>query len=232
MIGIRRSEDRGFFQYGNSQAYHTFSFGEYEDSMHQGFGPMTVINEDRVGPGGGFPTHPHAETEILSFILEGQIEYRDNLGNAFLLEAGDAQRATCGTGIEHSVFNASKEAPMAVLQCWFKPLEAGLTPSLEHWECSDRSRRGQWRLVASPRARSGSMQIHQHVEVYTGRWEANQRVEFLFQPGEKAWVQVTRGALDLAGREVHAGDGISILEEEKLELLSHTESELLLFHFP
>lgn len=228
MIGIRRSQDRAFYDHGSSRHYYTFSFGDYQDPDHQGFGPLTVLNEDQVGPGGGFPDHPHAEIELLTYVVQGVLEYRDDQGLALLLEAGDCQRATCGTGIVHSVYNHLPDRDLVVLQFWVTPEVAGLSPSAEHWERPDDQRRGRWALVASRSGRTGSMHIHRDVDVHTTRLSAGQELEYELRPGRHLWIQVTRGALEVSGRPVHGGDGVAVSDEPGVRLRGGGDCEVVL----
>lgn len=231
MIGIRRAEDRGHYDSGNIASFHSFSFGDYQDPAHQGFGPLRVINEDCVRPGNGFPDHPHEETEILSYVAEGKLEYRDHDGNAYLLEAGDAQVASCGTGIVHSVYNACPESTLRVLQFWIQPERGGLPPTLHHWDDPDFARRrGRWALVASRGGRDGSMPIRRDVDVHAARLEAGDALEYRIHPGRHLWLQIPGGTATLNGEHhVVAGDGVAVNDESRIELTTETACDVLLF---
>lgn len=229
MIGIRRSADRAAFHHESSRHFYTFSFGEYQDPEHRGFGPLVVLNEDQVGPGGGFPEHPHSEVELLTYVVEGALAYRDDLGTDLILEAGDCQRTSCGTGIHHSVYNHSGDRDLVVLQCWVSPQFEGLTPSVDHWEAEDHTRRGVWARIAAPGAPEGSMHIHQDVLLSTTRLGPGQQLEYRMHPRRHAWLQVTRGALVVNGRPVRRGDGVAISEEPLVLLHGSEECEVLFF---
>lgn len=229
MIGIRRSQDRAFYDHGTSSHFYTFSFGDYDDPAHRGFGPLTVINEDRLAGGKGFPMHPHKEIELVTFVISGCVRYKDTLGTSVLLEAGDFQRATCGAGIEHSVYNHSEDDELRVLQCWVKPHTPGLAPSVDHWEAADSARRNHWALVASPGGRDGSMHIHRDADVLTARLDEGAELEYLLRPGRHAWMQVTQGALAVNGEAVEAGDGVAVSAERGVWLEGRRPCEVLLF---
>jgi redox-sensitive bicupin YhaK (pirin superfamily) len=190
---------------------------------------LTVLNEDHLAPGKGFSNHPHAEVELLTYVVEGALAYQDSLGTDLILEAGDCQRTSCGTGIEHSVFNHLPDRPLVVLQCWITPEVPELTPSVEHWEADEGFRRGRWALVASPQGREGSMLIHQDVDVLTTCLELGQQLEYHLHPRHHAWLQVTQGALVVNGRPVSQGDGLAISQEPLVLLHGGGDCEVLLF---
>ena len=231
MIGVRRSDERGRFDHTKSRHFYTFQYGDYVAPMHRGFGPLKVLNEDRLGPGAGFPDHPHAETELVTFVVSGTLRYTDNLGTSLLLEAGDFQRATCGTGIEHAVYNHADDANLVVLQCHIKPRQEGLDPAVDHWDRPDSERRNRWALVASPGDDEDAMFIHQDVRIHTARLDGGSKLEYMLEPGHHAWMQVTQGSLEVNGQGISAGDGVAASNEEGLWLESQDPCEVLLFDF-
>lgn len=231
VIGVRRGEERGRFEHHESRHFYTFQYGDYLAPQHRGFGPLKVLNEDRLSPGAGFPEHPHKETELVTFVVSGTLRYSDDLGTGLLLESGDFQRATCGTGICHAVYNHSEDSDLVVLQCHLEPRRAGLEPSVEHWERPDASRRNRWALVASPERDDGAMLIHQDVRIQTARLDGGARLEYLLPAGHHAWMQVTQGTLEVNGREVFVGDGVAASDEEGLWLEAQEPCEVLLFDF-
>ncbi len=218
MIGIRRAEERAHIPHRWVESFYTFSYGEYDDPAHRGFGPLRVLNEDRVAPGHGFPPHPHEEVEIFSYLVEGSLEYRDDLGHGLILQAGDAQLATTGTGIRHSVMNASPEELLRVYQFHLLADRPGGPPSLQHWEPDAFGARGMWRVVASPSGREDSMRVGSDVEILIAEVERGDDLEYLVRPGRNLWLQVTHGRLSIAGERVSAGDGIAVIGEPRLDI--------------
>lgn len=229
MIGIRKADERKNFKSEKLDTYYSFSYGEYQDPDHNGFGPLRVINEDNLAPGAGFPMHAHQEVEVVSFVKAGALEYRDDQGNAFLLSSGDAQVASCGTGIEHSVYNHSKERPLAVYQFHLTPEHPGLPPALQHWDLPRHERRGRWRLLASRDGRDGSMVVRRDADVHTAILEQGEELEYNIRPGRHAWIQVIHGRATISGRTVGEGDGVAAFEEERLFLTAQDGLEVLLF---
>src|SRR5271166_5126043 len=198
-ISVRKSEDRGKADFGWLQSRHTFSFGHYYDPKHMGFGPLRVINEDRVAPGGGFPTHPHRDMEIISYVLEGALEHKDSMGTGSVIRPGDVQRMSAGTGVLHSEYNASPTAPVHFLQIWIQPEAARLPPSYEQKSFSPDERRGRLRVIAARDGRDGAVTVHQDVTLLAGLLEPGDIVRQPLAPGRHAWVQMVRGAVDLGG---------------------------------
>jgi len=229
MIRVRRSEDRGHAQHGWLDSHHTFSFADYYDPAQMGFRALRVINEDRVAPGEGFPTHSHRDMEILSYVLEGGLEHKDSLGTGSVIRPGDVQRMSAGTGVAHSEFNASQQEPVHFLQIWILPERRGLTPGYEQKHFPEESRKGQLRLIASPDGEEGSVSIRQDVRLYSALLAPGQTVRHALAPGRHAWVQVARGAVRLDGQTLHAGDGAAISEEQAITLTADAPSEILLF---
>lgn len=228
-LTLRRANDRGHADFGWLDSRHTFSFGRYIDRNHMGFGPLRVINDDRVSGGGGFPTHPHADMEIITYILDGALEHKDSLGTGSVIRPGDVQRMTAGTGIRHSEFNASATEPVHLLQVWIMPDRNGLTPSYEQKLFSEAEKQGQLRLVASSGGRDGSVTIHQDADMYATRLDAGQSVRHVLRPGRGAWVHVARGSVSLNGEPLEAGDGASLKTAGELTLKGARASEVLVF---
>jgi redox-sensitive bicupin YhaK (pirin superfamily) len=218
MIKVRRADERGRFNAGWLDSRHTFSFGSYYDPGHLGFRALRVLNDDRVAPGAGFPTHPHDNMEIVSVVLDGALEHRDSEGHGGVLRPGDVQRMTAGTGIRHSEFNGSKTAPVHFLQVWLTPEARGLKPGYDQRSLRWLEREGALTALVSRDGRDGSLAIHQDVIVYGTRLTAGQRVELSLTPGCHAWVQVATGTLRVQGEEVCAGDGLALSDTERVTL--------------
>jgi redox-sensitive bicupin YhaK (pirin superfamily) len=229
VITLRRAEDRGHFDHGWLDTNHTFSFGDYVDPEHMGFGTLRVLNEDRVQPGAGFPTHSHRDMEILSWVLDGALEHKDSLGTGSVIRPGDVQRMSAGTGVTHSEFNPSREDPLHFLQIWIIPERRGLPPSYEQKSFSREERRGRARLIASRGGRDGSVSLQQDADVYASLLAPGESLTLPVASGRHAWVQVARGAVSLNGREMSAGDGAAISAEPTLEIRALEPSEVLLF---
>jgi quercetin 2,3-dioxygenase len=233
MISVRRSDERGAANLGWLDSRHTFSFGEYYDAGHMGFGPLRVINEDRVRPGAGFGTHGHRDMEIISYVLEGALEHQDSIGTGSVIRPGDVQRMSAGTGIRHSEFNHSKEDPVHFLQIWLLPERDGLPPSYEQKRFGDDDKRGRLRLVASRDGREGSVTVHQDAEIFAALLNKGETVSQPLASGRKAWVQVARVAVAVNGEELHAGDGAQVQDAATLEMSARSDgSEILVFDLP
>lgn len=229
-LTLRRSNERGGAALGWLDSKHTFSFGHYFDPKHIGFGALRVINEDRVAPGGGFPTHPHSDMEILSYVIEGGLEHRDSLGTGSVIKPGDIQRMTAGTGVRHSEFNASKADPVHFLQIWIVPERDGLDPSYEQKTFTTAEKHGQLRLIGSRDARDGSVRIHQDVDLYATVLNSGGAVAHEVATGRGAWVQVVRGDLKVNGEVLTAGDGASAVIPGSIKLTAQSDdTEALLF---
>jgi quercetin 2,3-dioxygenase len=229
MLTVRRSGDRGHANHGWLDSHHSFSFADYYDAKHMGFRSLRVINEDRVAPGGGFPTHPHRDMEIVTYVLEGALEHRDSIGNGSVIRPGDVQRMSAGTGITHSEFNASKSEAVHFLQIWILPESRGGQPSYEQKTFNSVDRQGRLRLVLSRDGRDGSVEIHQDASLFSGLFEGGQRVRHELLPKRNAWLQLARGEIDLNGQRMKAGDGASFSDESAVEINSIGPSEVLLF---
>ncbi len=229
MIQIRRGPERGHFDHGWLDTYHTFSFGDYYDQKHVAFRTLRVINEDVVAPNTGFPAHPHRDMEIVTYVLEGGLQHRDNMGNGSVIRPGDVQRMSAGTGVTHSEYNASPNEPVHLLQIWMYPEQKGILPGYEQKTFSADDKRGRLRLVASPDGRDGSVTVHQDNELYATVLGAGESVRRAVKPGRHAWVQVARGSVKLNGHDLAAGDGAALSEEKAVELTGVEDAEVLLF---
>lgn len=231
-IDVRRSADRGRTRLGWLDSRHTFSFGGYHDGRFMGFGPLRVINEDRVQPGQGFGTHAHRDMEILSYVLEGALAHRDSLGTGSVIRPGDVQRMSAGTGVSHSEFNDSRSEVVHFLQIWIVPDTDGLAPSYEQKSFAAEACRDAWRLVASPDGADGSLVVHQDVRMYASLLGRNQILEQPIEPGRRAWLQVARGTVTLGTITLEVGDGAALSDASSLALRGEQDAELLLFDLP
>jgi len=229
MIKIRRSEERGGGDHGWLKTHHTFSFNDYWDQEWMGFRSLRVINEDWVAPNNGFPTHPHRDMEIITYILEGKIEHKDSLGTGSVILPGDGQRMTAGSGIRHSEFNPSATDAAHLLQIWIQPEKAGLQPSYEQKSFPEEEKRGKLRVVASRDAQDGSVKINQDAKLYVSLLEPGEEVSHEFGNGRHGWLQVARGAVELNGKKLAQGDGAAISDEKKLSIKGSENAEVLLF---
>ncbi len=229
MKKVRRGNERGYADHGWLKSYHTFSFADYRDPQHMHFRALRVMNEDWVSPGQGFGEHPHHDMEIVTYVLEGQLEHRDSMGNGEILRPGEFQRMTAGQGITHSEFNPSTKEPVHLYQIWLFPAEKGLEPSYEQRPFSAAERQGQWQLVASPDAQAGSLTIHQDARIYLADLQAGQSLVRSLEPDRYAWLQVLRGTVEIDDQALVAGDGLAISEERDWQVHSRDGAELMLF---
>ena len=229
MIVVRKSDERGHFNHGWLDTRHTFSFADYYDPRFVGFRHLRVINEDRVAPGRGFPTHPHRDMEILTYLLEGELEHKDSMGNGSVIRAGDVQRMTAGTGVTHSEFNHSREAPVHLLQIWLLPERTGLEPGYEQKAIPPRAMDNALALVASRAGSKDGVSLHQDVNLYAARLSAGAAVSHELKAHRHAWLQVARGEVELDGRTLAAGDGAAVSEEPRVNLVARAPAEVLLF---
>jgi redox-sensitive bicupin YhaK (pirin superfamily) len=220
---------RGRSQTGWLDSYHTFSFSSFYDPNRMGFRSLRVINDDRIAPGAGFPTHGHRDMEILTYVLSGAVEHKDSLGTGSVIRPGDVQIMSAGTGIKHSEFNHFDTEPLHLLQIWILPDEQGLAPRYEQKAFSAEEKRGQLRLVAAKDGRDGAVTIHQDVDIYASVLKAGDVVNYHVKGDRYAWLQIAQGVATLNGEELRAGDGVQINGEEKLEITSEIGTELLLF---
>ncbi len=230
---VRKARDRGHANHGWLDSHHTFSFAGYHDAKHMGFGPLRVINEDRVQPGEGFDTHGHRDMEIISYVVEGALEHKDSIGTGSVIRPGDVQVMSAGSGIRHSEFNHSKAAPVHFLQIWILPDERGVAPRYDQKAFADADKRGKLKLVASGDGRDGSLFIHQNADVYASLLAGDRVLTKELAPGRKAWVQIVRGAATINDATVEAGDGVAIEGEPAVSIAARaSDTEILLFDLP
>jgi redox-sensitive bicupin YhaK (pirin superfamily) len=226
---IRRSSERGLADHGWLRSFHTFSFADYHDPRHMGFRALRVINEDRVQPGRGFGAHGHRDMEILSYVLEGALAHRDSLGTGSVIRPGEVQRMTAGRGVTHSEMNASATELVHFLQIWILPERRDLQPGYEQKAFPAEERRGRLRLVASRDGREGSVTVHQDVALYGTLLEDGERVVHEVRPGRHAWIHVARGAADVGGERLAAGDAASTSDAGPVEVVGRGSAEVLVF---
>jgi redox-sensitive bicupin YhaK (pirin superfamily) len=229
MITIRHSNERGGGDYGWLKTHHTFSFNDYWDEKWMGFRSLRVINEDFVAPGGGFPTHPHRDMEIITYILDGALEHRDSMGNGSVIRPGDVQRMSAGTGVLHSEFNPSRKDPVHLLQIWIEPSVKGIRPGYEQKHYPEQERRGRLRLIASPDGADGSVTIHQDARVYATLLADGEVVEHELAPGRKAYVHVATGSAVVNGEELQGGDAAKVTGEQHIAVQGRNAAEVMLF---
>ncbi|MFZ1393016.1 MAG: pirin family protein [Dokdonella sp.] len=232
MLQVRKSEDRGLAEHGWLSSRHSFSFADYRDPAHMGFGPLRVINEDRVQPGQGFGTHGHQDMEIITYVLDGALEHKDSLGTGSVIHYGDVQRMSAGTGVRHSEFNHSADAPVHFLQIWIIPEKTGIAPSYEEKNFPPESKRGQLRLIASRDGRDGSVRVHQDVAIYASITEPGQRLTHALQNDRIAYLHVIRGGLSANGVTLNGGDALKATAESGIVIENAREAEFLLFDLP
>jgi quercetin 2,3-dioxygenase len=233
MVNVRYAGNRGVTNLGWLDSRHSFSFGHYYDPEHMGFGPLRVINQDRVRPGAGFDTHGHRDMEIVSYVLDGALEHKDSIGTGSVIRPGDVQVMSAGTGIRHSEFNHSKQEPVHFLQIWLLPDKQGLPPRYDQKSFADVEKRGRLRLVGSPDGRDGSIVIHQDAKLFASLLDDGEAVNHSIEPGRKAWVQVIRGAVAVNGEALRAGDGAAVERESNIAVTARADgSEILLFDLP
>jgi redox-sensitive bicupin YhaK (pirin superfamily) len=233
MITIRRGHQRGHFDHGWLDTWHTFSFGDYYDPEQMGFSALRVINDDRVAASAGFPMHPHRNMEIVTYVLEGSLAHKDSLGNGSIIGPGEIQRMTAGSGVTHSEFNPSATGPVHLLQIWIEPNRSGLDPSYEQKAFPLEERKGRLRLVASSDGRSGSLTIHQDASLYDTLLDAGDSLTYAISPGRRAYLHVARGDLVVNDIDLHEGDGARIEQEKEIRLAAaRGQGEALLFDLP
>ncbi|MDQ3337470.1 MAG: pirin family protein [Myxococcota bacterium] len=216
MLSIRKADERGHADHGWLDSHHTFSFADYYDPKHMGFRALRVINDDTVAPGRGFGAHPHRDMEIISYVLDGALAHKDSLGTGSVIEPGDVQRMSAGTGVTHSEFNASKTDPVHFLQIWLVPAKQGIAPGYEQKRFTAEDKAGRLRVVASPDGRDGSVTIHSDATLYAGLFDRDERAELLLATGRHVWVHVARGRVRANAHELGAGDGIAITGEAQV----------------
>ena len=229
MIQILRSQERGGGNHGWLKTHHTFSFNDYWNPKWMGFRSLRVINEDWVAPNAGFPTHPHRDMEIITYVLEGKLEHKDSLGTGSVILPGDGQRMTAGSGIRHSEFNPSTTDAVHLLQIWILPEKTALPPSYEQKSFPENEKRGRLRLIASPDATEGSVKINQDAKLYVTLLKPGEEVAHEFGAGRHGWLQVARGGVELNGKKLGQGDGAAISNEKTVSIKGTEDAEVLLF---
>ena len=229
MNALRKSSERGFADHGWLKSFHTFSFAGYYDPRNMGFGALRVINEDRVAPGQGFGKHPHRDMEIISYVLDGELEHKDSMGTGSVIRPGDVQRMSAGTGVFHSEYNPSPKNSVHFLQIWIEPAELGVKPSYEQKFFAPQDKRGKLRLLASPDGRDGSVKIHQDAWLYAALIDGDEKVVHKLTAGRKAYVHVARGALSVNGQPLGPGDALKADGESAVVIENGDKAEVLLF---
>jgi redox-sensitive bicupin YhaK (pirin superfamily) len=232
MNEVRRSHERGYADHGWLKSYHTFSFADYFDPKHVEFGPLRVINEDRVAPGAGFGTHGHRDMEIISYVLEGELAHKDSTGTSSVIRPGDVQRMSAGSGVQHSEFNNSPADAVHFLQIWIQPNVRGIAPEYEQKHFDATQKRGRLRLIASPDGAQDSVRTHQDARVYAGLFDAGEQADLTLHPGRLAYVHVARGTLSVNAERLQAGDGLKIADTAQLSLSQGVEAEVIVFDLP
>ncbi|HEY0746639.1 MAG TPA: pirin family protein [Steroidobacteraceae bacterium] len=232
MNEIRRSEERGFSDHGWLKSFHTFSFADYYDPQHVEFGPLRVINEDRVQAGAGFGTHAHRDMEIISYVLSGELAHKDSMGNGSTIKPGDVQRMSAGSGVRHSEFNPSQTEAVHFLQIWIQPAKANLEPSYEEKRFATADKRGRLRIIVSPDQAQGSLLIHQDARIYAGLFDSNEQADLNVEAGRRIYVQVARGSLMANGTALSAGDAMRITRDIGLHIEGGKDAEVLVFDLP
>lgn len=229
MIELRRSHERGHANHGWLDTYHTFSFADYHDPKQMGFASLRVINEDRVQPGQGFPTHAHRDMEIISYVLDGALEHKDSMGNGTVIRVGEVQRMSAGTGVTHSEYNASTKDHVHFLQIWILTQIQGITPSYEQRPVDQENMRGRLVLIASPDGRDGSVTIHQDARLYVALMKAGDGITHTIADGHKAFVHVARGTVTLEQHSLQSGDGAKVIDQREIRLSAEGDTEVLVF---
>lgn len=232
MIELRKSAERGHAQHGWLDSYHSFSFADYYDPAHMGFGALRVINEDRIAPGTGFGTHGHRDMEIITYVLEGELAHQDSIGNGSVIRPGDVQRMSAGRGVRHSEFNHSEHDGVHLLQIWIQPSVVGIEPSYEEKKFSRAEKDGRLRLVASPDGAEGSVRLHQDARLYAGWFDGTEAARLPLAAGRLAYVHAVRGAVAVNGRQLAAGDAAKLSGEEEVRIEGGRQAEVLVFDLP
>lgn len=229
MLTLRKSQERGHANHGWLDSYHSFSFADYYDPRHMGWGNLRVINEDRVNPGMGFGKHSHRDMEIVSYVLSGELAHGDSLGTAKSIPPGDVQRMSAGTGVTHSEFNNAKDKVTHFLQIWIEPSKKGIAPSYEQKSIPQQQKRGALRLVASPDGADGSVTIHADARLYAGLFDGDEHAELAIEPARKGYVHLVRGSLEVNGKSLSGGDALLLAEESSISLAKGIDAEVLVF---
>ena len=232
MTQIRRSNERGYADHGWLKSFHSFSFASYFDPEHVEFGPLRVINEDRVAPGQGFGTHGHRDMEIISYVLSGELAHKDSMGNGSTIRPGDVQRMSAGRGVLHSEFNPSKDQPVHFLQIWIQPDQQRIEPSYEEKNFSNEEKRGRLRVIASPNRTDGSVLIHQDATVYAGLFNGAEQAVLAVKPGRRVYVHVARGSIVANDTKLATGDALKLSDATQLTLSGGQEAEVIVFDLP
>jgi len=229
MITVRKAGERGHAEHGWLDSWHTFSFADYHDPRHMGFRSLRVINEDRVAAGKGFPTHSHRDMEIVTYVLDGALEHKDSMGNGSVMRPGDVQRMSAGTGVAHSEFNGSRDAPVHFLQIWILPERRNLQPSYEQKNFTKQERQGKFKVVATRDGANGALVVHQDMTLLAGLFAAGEQAKYALAPGRHAWLHVARGTLRANGVDLEAGDALQLTDEAELAVTGLKDAEVLLF---
>jgi redox-sensitive bicupin YhaK (pirin superfamily) len=229
MITLRKSQDRGYADHGWLKSYHSFSFADYHDPQHMGWGNLRVINEDRVAAGMGFGKHGHRDMEIISYVLSGELAHQDSMGNVETIPPGDVQRMSAGTGVQHSEFNHAKDQTTHFLQIWILPDVTGVAPGYEQRTIPAEQKRGQLRLIASPHGERESVRLHADAYLYAALLDGDERAELALNPARKAYVHVVRGSLKVNGQALAAGDAALLADEPLISLTDAQDAEVLVF---
>jgi len=232
MITLRPSSERGHANHGWLDSHHSFSFADYHDEAHMGFGPLRVINEDRVQPGMGFGTHGHRDMEIISYVLDGELSHRDDIGNGSVIVPGDVQRMSAGRGVRHSEFNPSRDRPVHFLQIWIIPSEQGIPASYEQSHLTEEQRRGKLALLAAPAGKGGAVVIHQDARVYAGLFDGDESATLSIEAGRRTYVHVARGSVAVNDRALGAGDAAMLEGETEVRIDGGDQAEVLVFDLP
>ncbi|MBC7415299.1 MAG: pirin family protein [Herminiimonas sp.] len=232
MITLRKADQRGHANHGWLDSYHSFSFADYHDPQHMGFGPLRVINEDRITPGAGFGTHGHRDMEIISYVIEGELAHKDSMGTGSVIRPGDVQRMSAGSGVRHSEFNNSKEHGAHFLQIWIQPNVTGIAPSYEEKRFLPSEKEGRLLLVASSDGRDGSVTMHQDASLYAGLFDGTQAADLALAPGRLAYVHAVRGEVTVNGQLLGAGDAAKLSGEQAVRLSGAKGAEVLVFDLP
>jgi hypothetical protein len=229
MLTIRKSEERGHADHGWLKSHHSFSFADYFDPAHMGWGNLRVINDDLIAPGGGFGTHPHRDMEIVTYVTTGALAHKDSMGNGTTIPPGDVQRMSAGSGVRHSEFNIAPDQATHLFQIWIEPRDKGITPGYEQKSFADAEKRGRLRLIASPDGTDGSVTIHADAALYAGLFDAGESASLALDPARKAYVHVARGTLAVNGQSLQQGDAALLADESSLTLSDGDDAEVLVF---
>jgi redox-sensitive bicupin YhaK (pirin superfamily) len=232
MIEKRAASERGLGEHGWLTSFHSFSFADYHDPRHMGFGPLRVINEDRVAPGAGFGTHGHRDMEILSYVLDGALAHRDDMGNGSTIRPGDVQRMSAGRGVRHSENNPSRDERVHFLQIWIEPDTRGIDPGYEQAHVGPEAKRGRLALIAGPAGAGGAVRLQQDARIYAGLFDGDEHAPLAIAPGRRAYVHVARGAVEVNETALRAGDAVKLTGEREVRLMRGQGAEVLVFDLP